>query len=111
MRRKPGAVLFEKKYVRPDSHNPPDIEAEVAVARFMCSVRHLMKRTHRRLEKQARAYIYVHEAGMSFREVSATLDMPIGTVHYSCMAMKRHMERNPRLASLLTESLALPETA
>jgi hypothetical protein len=45
---------------------------------------------------------------MNFRDVAALLDMPIGTVHYSCQAMSRRMARNPRLSSLLTESLALP---
>lgn len=108
MRRKPGAIMFEKMKARDDIQPERDISAELAVARFMSAVHHLMKRNHRRLEKQARAYIYVCESGKSFREVSALLDQPIGTVHYSVSAMRRRMERNPRIASLLHESLALP---
>lgn len=108
MRRKPGAVLFEKKHTGDESPAAPGIETELAVARFMSAVHNLMKRHHRRLEKQARAYIYIKACGMSFRDAAALLDMPIGTVHYSCNAMRRRMERNPRLSSLLTESLALP---
>lgn len=108
MRRKPGAVLFEKKN---DRGPAPDISADLVVARFMSSVHHLMKRSHRRLEKQCRAYIYIHVSRMTFRDAAALLDMPIGTVHYSCNAMHRRMLRNPRLTSLLAEALALPEPA
>lgn len=108
MRRKPGVILFEKKQAR---EAVPGIDTDLAVARFMSAVHHLMKRHHRRLEKQCRAYIYIHVSRMTFRDAAAILDIPIGTVHYSCNAMHHRMERNPRLASLLAESLALPEPA
>lgn len=109
MRRKPGVVLFEKKQGRETVLPSGDFAAELAVARFMTSVQRLMKRTHTRLEKQARAYIYTEVAGMTYRDAAALLDMPLGTVHYSCRAMHLRLKRNAAIARLLGEALALPE--
>lgn len=111
MRRKPGVVLFEKKSAREMAPQQQDFPTEVAIARFMGTVQRLMKRTHRKLEKQTRAYIYVQQLGLSYRETAALLDLPLGTVHYCCRSMEQRLSRNAALRRLFEEALALPTPA
>lgn len=108
MRRKPGAVLSEKMIVRKGPAADADLIAELAVVRFMSSVQARMKRYHRRLEKQARAYIYVERCGHTIRSAADVLGMPPSTVHHSCAAMRARITRNRTFAGLLAEALALP---
>jgi hypothetical protein len=108
MRRKPGVVLCEKNKMEKSS---PSLPAELAVARFMSAVQIRMKRHHRSLEKQVRAYIYTHHFGLSVREAANKLCIPFGGAAYCARVMHRRISKNPTYARLLEESLALPETA
>jgi len=108
MRRKPGAVLSEKRAGQKAPAPDADVIAELAVARFMCAVRARMKRYHRRLEKQARAYIYVETCGHTIRSAAELLEMPPSTVHHCCTAMRQRIGRNKTFSALLADALALP---
>ncbi len=108
MRRKPGAVLSEKIAVDKGPDPNADIFAELAVARFMAAVQTCLKRYHRRLEKQTRAYIYVERCGHTIRSAADLLGIPPSTVHHRCSAMRQRLSRSHTFASLLADALALP---
>lgn len=108
MRRKPGEVLSKKNT---GDHSAPDLPAELAVARFMSAIQLRMKRHHRRLEKQVRAYIYIEVSGLSTRQAAERLGLPHSTAAYCARAMRLRCIRNKTYSSLLEEALALPEHA
>lgn len=107
-RNRSGVVLCKKTTgTKPEL----DLFAEVAVSRFMTAVRFRMKRHHRRLEKQVRAYYYTEIMQMTVREAASAMGVPFRTVAYSAQVMRLRISKNPTYARLLQESLALPEPA
>jgi len=108
MRRKPGAILSEKRATAKTGENHYNLVAELAVTNFMVSVRARLKRHHKRLEKQARAYIYVELAGLSVRQAADVMKIPPSTVHHCLGAMRRLCRKNATYNRLLDEALALP---
>lgn len=106
MRRKPGAILCEKKKAETPAF---DLSAELAVSRFMAAVQIRMKRHHRSLEKQVRAYIYTDVLHLSVRQVAGQMGIPFGNVAYCARMMRLRITKNPTYARLIEESLALPE--
>lgn len=110
-RRNPSVVL--SNFSRPKKAKPaaPDSQVELAAAKFMSAVRHLMKRPHRRLPEQATAYLYAEVAGYNARQIGEVLGIAHSTAHHRVRAMQYRCDKNPTYARLIAECIALPEPA
>lgn len=116
MREKPGVKMSRKKRVRAKICKPiqpltitmKDIEVELAIGRFLVSYSRCFRRTPGYLPKHARVYTYITMQHLSIRDAAAKLSMSRTGVQNCLTSFRARMRRNPTVARLMEESIALP---
>lgn len=115
-RTKPGANLARIKHSRAKTARPvdqltwslTDAQAEMVVARFFAAITLLLKPWPRRLQRQARTYIYMLVLGLSEREAAKKFGLSRSAVNRARQTILARVRANPAIAQILEESLALP---
>lgn len=115
---KPGAEMTAKKRARAKKCKPVraltfsmrDIDVELAVGRFLCAYRKCFRFTPNFLPAQARIYAYITMQGLSTREAAKKLSRSQPTIWHSLNSFRERMQRNPTVARLMADAIALPET-
>ena len=116
MREKPGVKTSRKKQVRAKLCKPiqpltiamKDIEVELAIGRFLVSYSKCFRRTPGYLPKHARVYTYITMQALSVREAAEKLGMSRTGVQNCLASFRARLRRNPTVARLIEESVALP---
>jgi len=95
---------------RPSALNPakmtiPQIEAELAAARFTAAISACFRRPPKKIVCQARIYYYMVECGMSCRDVAALLGIPKSTAAHARRSIEQRAAQNRTVAKLLEEAL------
>lgn len=115
-RDKAGVFVNRKKAVRaklaaplqPLTISMKDIEVELAVARFLGAYSRCFRRAPASLPKHARVYTYVSLQALTIREAAEKLGMKPTGVQYCLQSIRNRMKKNPTVARLMDESIALP---
>lgn len=114
-RRNPGVKLSRKKKERARLCQPikpltiaiKDINVELAIGRFIAAYSRCFRRTPRILLKHARVYTYINMQALSVREAAEKLGMSRTGVQNSMSSFRSRMRRNPTVARMIEESIAL----
>lgn len=117
LRGKPGAEMTAKKRARAKLARPveaytytwSDIAVELAVSRFLAAYTECFRHLPKFLPTQARMYAYVKMQSLSTRDIARKLHRSQATVWGSLHSLQNRMHRNPTIARLMQEAIALPE--
>lgn len=116
MREKPGAKMSRKivrhasgiKTIKPLTITMRDIDAELAIGRFLVAYSRCFRRTPNFLPKHARVYTYITMQELSIRQAAQKLGMTRTGVQNSLSSFRARMRRNPTVARLIEDAIALP---
>lgn len=116
LRDNPGVKMSRKKRVRAKLCKPiqpltigmKDIEVELAIGRFLVTYSQCFRRTPGYLPKHARVYTYITMQKLSVRDAAQKLSMTRTGVQNCLTSFRARLRRNPTVARLMDEALALP---
>lgn len=116
LRDKPGVKMSRKKSARAKLCKPlqpltismKDIDVELAIGRFLVAYSARFTRTPGYLPKHARVYTYITMQKLSVRDAATKLSMTRTGVQNCLTSFRARLKRNPTVALLIEEALALP---
>ena len=114
---KAAGIMAKKQAIMPKSVKPlqprsltlSQIEIELAANRFTESVKRCFRRPPHKLSYHARIYYYSLSSGMSARDLSKYLSIPVSSITYASRTIRKQALQNLTLSRLLSD--ALPDAA